>query len=267
MTYKPSGDYREECFCSDCEEEREKMSQANHYVIDSATGITINPGETLTVYKTDGEAVEITVQNPQLATKGPDPAVWGDDWDRPSPPQPTSSFHEDEDECPCCDEPEYCDDEDCKGEYSSPYTGPPGRNPVTGWRCDDGGTSGPYAGLPPSVGPVGVPAQFDIPELSRSDFREMLDACRNGKEFYMELHRSKGDYEYEYEDLIIALTRNFNDLIKAIINNDKREILAEGLGLSNWADIAVYNLAPFELEKIQDWVPTLMKLYKDGEVE
>lgn len=110
----------------------------------------------------------------------------------------------------------------------------------------------------------GTQPDLDDP-MARAALPEMLAMSANAMRFYMELHRHKGSILYDdVDEMTDGVRRNYIHTMQAVDRDDKDEILAEGIGLANWACILVYNLATFELEEIQDYQPILERLKREG---
>lgn len=211
------------------EKEALETKQPVSFKIDTVGPLELSHGAALTLNHPDGTTLTVHI-NDVSQPKGADPEQWPN-----AAPRMKERIAWDDDE----------EEEEYAAAPGAPDTSAFKEKPVI---------LNPYGN---TFGPT--PAGPD-----RSEFREMQDMCYHAKAFYMELHRWKGNFEYARDVLKAAIDRNRDELFEAIDNNNKREILAEGIGLSNWADIAVYNLAIWELEAVQDWVPLLMKLKAEG---
>lgn len=95
----------------------------------------------------------------------------------------------------------------------------------------------------------------------RPHIDDNVEKVRNAMLFYMHLHDWKGNpMDDSVEDSIDGVQRNYDEFMTAVLDDDKREILAEGVGLINYAWILLVKLAPEELEGVQDWQSLLSEL-------
>ncbi len=80
--------------------------------------------------------------------------------------------------------------------------------------------------------------------------------------FYLHLHPEKQLWlDYDAEECFAGILRNHYDLYEAVRRGDQREILAEAMGVINYASFLIDLLSPMELEGVQDYQRVLDEIY------
>lgn len=107
--------------------------------------------------------------------------------------------------------------------------------------------------------------QEQVQRYYREDIDPNIDRIANAMRFYMHLHAWKGSvYDSTDEEDLIGINRNYREFIEAVVKDDKREILAEGIGVINHTWFVISKLAGEELDDVQDWEALLDQVQGGG---
>lgn len=97
-----------------------------------------------------------------------------------------------------------------------------------------------------------------------ADTQKLLERCMNACAFYIELHRAEKQtwLDYDEKECLTGVYRNFSDFIQAIGDDNRREMLAEGIGIVNHIFFLLDLHCKEELDKVQDWPAILEEARK-----
>jgi hypothetical protein len=92
---------------------------------------------------------------------------------------------------------------------------------------------------------------------------QLVRKIARAMQFYLDLHQEeKGDsYKGMHQDLLFfGVERNLEDFAVALDSDNKRQILAEGIGVINHVAMIIENEADDELKALRGWREKLREI-------
>lgn len=92
---------------------------------------------------------------------------------------------------------------------------------------------------------------------------QLVRKISRAMQFYLDLHQEEKGDSYKEEDaeaLMRGVIRNYCEFVLAVQSSNKREILAEGIGVINHVAMIIENEADDELKALRGWREKLREI-------